>query len=171
MLARRSHCAQGVELNVTAMLDMAFQLLAFFVLTFKPSPVESQLSLRLPTARPVRHTTDAAPDPIGIDAYVPSGVDTLRLGIWKTSGGATDYAVDEQRLTSLGALESRLRQIFAAPDQPFRQVLLEIDGDVAYEQVLAVMEKCTRQKLPGGVPLDRLSLAERPTASSQGTSP
>ena len=27
----RHHSAEGVELNVTAMLDMAFQLLAFFI--------------------------------------------------------------------------------------------------------------------------------------------
>ena len=33
----RSH--GEVELNMTAMLDMAFQLLAFFILTFHPSPV------------------------------------------------------------------------------------------------------------------------------------
>ena len=39
---------ENVELNVTAMLDMAFQLLAFFVLTFSPPPLESQFSLRLP---------------------------------------------------------------------------------------------------------------------------
>ena len=30
------------------MLDMAFQLLAFFVLTFRQTPVEGQISLRLP---------------------------------------------------------------------------------------------------------------------------
>ena len=27
-----------VELNLAAMLDMAFQLLTFFILTFKPAP-------------------------------------------------------------------------------------------------------------------------------------
>ncbi len=30
------------------MLDMAFQLLAFFVLTFRQAPLEGQISLRLP---------------------------------------------------------------------------------------------------------------------------
>ena len=37
-----------MTLNVTAMLDMAFQLLAFFVLTFKPPPAEAQIFLKLP---------------------------------------------------------------------------------------------------------------------------
>ena len=44
--------SQGdVELNMAAMLDMAFQLLAFFILTFRPSAVESQVSLRMPPAK------------------------------------------------------------------------------------------------------------------------
>ena len=37
-----------VELNLAAMLDMAFQLLTFFILTFRPAPIEGQISLRLP---------------------------------------------------------------------------------------------------------------------------
>ena len=46
-----------MELNVTAMLDMAFQLLAFFVLTFKPPPGEDQIYLKLPPAQPVAGMT------------------------------------------------------------------------------------------------------------------
>jgi biopolymer transport protein ExbD len=44
---------EDVTLNVTAMLDMAFQLLAFFVLTFKPPPGEDQIYLKLPPVKPV----------------------------------------------------------------------------------------------------------------------
>jgi biopolymer transport protein ExbD len=36
------------DLPITPMLDMSFQLLAFFILTFKPMPTEAQLSLALP---------------------------------------------------------------------------------------------------------------------------
>lgn len=36
------------DLPITPMLDMAFQLLAFFILTFKPSPTEGQILLALP---------------------------------------------------------------------------------------------------------------------------
>ena len=45
--------SENVELNLAAMLDMAFQLLAFFILTFKPSPVEGQINLKLPPPMPV----------------------------------------------------------------------------------------------------------------------
>ena len=48
MSKRRS--TEDVTLNVTAMLDMAFQLLAFFILTFRPPPGEAQIYLKLPPA-------------------------------------------------------------------------------------------------------------------------
>jgi biopolymer transport protein ExbD len=37
------------DLPITPMLDMSFQLLAFFILTFKPMPTEAQLPLALPS--------------------------------------------------------------------------------------------------------------------------
>ena len=38
MRRRRGHHSQEeVELNLAAMLDMAFQLLTFFILTFRPA--------------------------------------------------------------------------------------------------------------------------------------
>ena len=50
---RKSRAQTGVALNLAAMLDMAFQLLAFFIFTFKPSPIEGQISLRLPPPQAV----------------------------------------------------------------------------------------------------------------------
>src|SRR5215510_11013444 len=36
------------DLPITPMLDMSFQLLAFFIMTFKPTPTEGQIPLALP---------------------------------------------------------------------------------------------------------------------------
>jgi len=49
-MSRRRKKEQLVEpdLPITPMLDMSFQLLAFFVLTFRPMPQEAQLPLALP---------------------------------------------------------------------------------------------------------------------------
>ena len=38
----------GVVLPITPMLDMAFQLLAFFIFTYHPSDLEGQMELNLP---------------------------------------------------------------------------------------------------------------------------
>lgn len=37
------------DLPITPMLDMSFQLMAFFILTFKPGPTEGQLAMTLPS--------------------------------------------------------------------------------------------------------------------------
>lgn len=36
------------DLPITPMLDMTFQLLAFFIMTFQPAPTEGQIALTLP---------------------------------------------------------------------------------------------------------------------------
>jgi len=38
------------DLPITPMLDMSFQLLAFFIITFRPSPTEAQIPTELPPA-------------------------------------------------------------------------------------------------------------------------
>jgi biopolymer transport protein ExbD len=50
-MRRRRH--QGTDfvepdLPITPMLDMSFQLLAFFIMTFKPTPTEGQIAMSLP---------------------------------------------------------------------------------------------------------------------------
>ena len=42
----------AVELPITPMLDMSFQLMAFFLFTFKPAASEGQIALALPQERP-----------------------------------------------------------------------------------------------------------------------
>lgn len=50
MFGRRKPPADLVEpdLPITPMLDMSFQLMAFFIFTFRPAPPEGQLALTLP---------------------------------------------------------------------------------------------------------------------------
>jgi biopolymer transport protein ExbD len=47
---RRRDTTEHVEpdLPITPMLDMSFQLLAFFIMTFKPAPLEGQIAMTLP---------------------------------------------------------------------------------------------------------------------------
>src|ERR1700730_256299 len=45
---RKTEEGPGPELPVTPMLDMAFQLLAFFIMVYNPSDLEGVMSLNLP---------------------------------------------------------------------------------------------------------------------------
>src|SRR5277367_3608019 len=60
MRKKKHRGSETVELNMAAMLDMAFQLLTFFILTFKPAPVESQIRLRMPLPAPMQGGTASA---------------------------------------------------------------------------------------------------------------
>ncbi len=54
------------ELPITPMLDMSFQLMAFFILSFRPAPTENQIPLALP-----RDPADRAAHAVPLDPPSP----------------------------------------------------------------------------------------------------
>ena len=77
-----------VELNVAAMLDMAFQLLAFFILTFKPSPIESQIMMRLPD----KAVTQAPSNSVSVTDVAEEGL-SVPISIYSTPEGEIEKLV------------------------------------------------------------------------------
>jgi biopolymer transport protein ExbD len=155
-----------VELNLAAMLDMAFQLLTFFILTFRPLPLEGQISLRLPPPQSVVVLKNA--EKAGSDANNPNpvqGVNTLTIGVHADprTGMIDGLKVGETQVTGLAALDGSLKEIFK-PDagNPFDQVILEVSNACRYEELMKIVDLCTHQKLPGGQKLSKLSFVELP---------
>jgi biopolymer transport protein ExbD len=168
MSRRRKKRASGdVELNLAAMLDMAFQLLTFFILTFKPAPVEGQINLRLPPPMPIK-AANAQKD-LGSDTSsneLPKGVNTLTISIFSNDGGdLAGLGIGEAGVSSLAALDSKLKVIFSDPSNPFDQVILQVGKKLRYDVLMQVVEVCTRQALPDGHLLSKLSLVELPDGS------
>jgi hypothetical protein len=54
------------DLPITPMLDMSFQLLAFFIMTFKPAPTEGQIAMSLPPAEEGNENSSAPVDPFSV---------------------------------------------------------------------------------------------------------
>jgi biopolymer transport protein ExbD len=168
-MRRRRRQQQGeVELNLAAMLDMAFQLLAFFILTFRPSPIEGQLLLHLPPPSPVTDV-EAAPqagDPNqGGGAYSEKSL-SIRL-LADVSGHVTSARVGlapvfEGPATpdNLAKLDERLKSLFGMEFGPYEQVLIRVDPKLHYEDLMKVIDVCTRQKLPNGQDLRAINFAE-----------
>jgi biopolymer transport protein ExbD len=50
------------DLPIVPMLDMSFQLLAFFIITFKPAPTEGQIAMSLPPPEKGSENQLALPD-------------------------------------------------------------------------------------------------------------
>jgi biopolymer transport protein ExbD len=151
-----------VELNVAAMLDMAFQLLTFFILTFRPAPVEGQISLKLPPPQPITGgTMRAGSDTASTDPA--KGVNTLVISVFSDpSGDIGSMAVGEGGVSTLPNLELRLQAVFSDPANPFDQVIVQVGSNLRYDALMKVIDVCTRQKLPTGEKLSKLSFVEAP---------
>ena len=153
-----------VELNLAAMLEMAFQLLTFFILTFKPAPVEGQVNLRLPPPMPVTKivggqaagSNESNPNPV-------QGLNTLMISVFsRPDGSVRQIGVGESQMGNVAALDRRLNDIFADKGNAFDQVIIAAGSNLSYEALMSVIDVCTRQTLPTGEKLSKLSFAEQP---------
>src|SRR6478609_6289073 len=99
MRKKKRKKADDVELNLAAMLDMAFQLLTFFILTFKPAPVEGQIELRMPPPQPVTAKTDAPPAG-SVDKSDPvQGLNSLVISVFPNPNGTiAQLAIGENNI-------------------------------------------------------------------------
>jgi biopolymer transport protein ExbD len=162
---RLTHSQSEVELNLAAMLDMAFQLLAFFILTFRPAPIEGQISLRLPPPQATTVTPGARPagnDFANLDPV--QGLNTLTISVLAdpASGAIAGLGVGETQVPGIAALDGKLKEVFADPGNPFDQVVLQVSDSCRYDELMKIVDVCTRQVLPDGHRLSKLSLVELP---------
>ncbi len=162
MRRRRRHAVQTVELNLAAMLDMAFQLLAFFILTYQTSPVEGQIDLRLPPLA----TSVPVPSPggdVGQPASALVGLTTLDVELQAGVGGELGGILLAGRpVDDLGRLERKLARTLADPTMPFQRVALHVGPRLRYEALMQVIDVCGRLRVASGQKLAELSLREIP---------
>jgi biopolymer transport protein ExbD len=162
---RKRRSQQEVELNLAAMLDMAFQLLAFFILTFRQPPLEGQISLRLPPPQAtvvVKGGQEAGAD---LENKNPlQGMNTLTIGVFADpkSGTINSLSVGETRVTGIAALDGRLKELFGDQGNPFDQVVIQVSESCRYEELMKIIDICTHQVLPDGKKLSKLSFVELP---------
>ena len=133
------------NLPITPMLDMSFQLMAFFILTFKPGPTEGQLAMMLP-----REGTDATP-PAKLDQVE----EVKYTGVVKMNATAIDFT-----LVVPGNPKPEFRTVSAhkkgRDQQPLPLVTAttgsNINTDVLVSELQAIVEeaKAVNRKLPPG---------------------
>lgn len=162
---RRHRKLSTVDLNLAAMLDMAFQLLTFFILTFRPAPIEGQLGLNLPPPVPLTNVKSEKEPRLGTGGGELSGLETLDLQVAATEHGEVSIIkvgmrpVVKGRLTrsSLEALNQHLKSLFEIRSVPLDRVQLVVDDRLRYEELMKIVDVCTKQVLPNGQPMQRIS--------------
>lgn len=169
-MSRRRHKKkppEEVQLNLAAMLDMAFQLLAFFILTFRPTPIEGHFQMHLPLAVPMTNV-EMSPDSSTGGGGGSAFVETLDIMVpGDENGQATSVTVGRQavvlgRLTpsSLQQLDRHLRSIFGLQAIPFDRIQIHADKRLHYEELLKIVDICMKQKMPDGKPMRQISFVE-----------
>jgi biopolymer transport protein ExbD len=130
---RTGHPAVDVTLPITPMLDMSFQLLSFFILTFHPRPAEGQLAVTLPASvGVVAHEADPDSEPVS-DGYTITLTETagqLSIGFRGPTGAAAEVpslAALRDALTALPKRTGTTVTIEAAPDLPYARLIAALD--------------------------------------------
>ncbi|MBI5761358.1 MAG: biopolymer transporter ExbD [Planctomycetales bacterium] len=174
MRRRRRKAPGDVELNLAAMLDMAFQLLAFFIFTFKPAPVEGQLLLHLPPAQAVTKVAanpnqpggrSAAPPPAEMNALMLSVLSASSGDVGALKFGTSVLFQGPANKNSLARLDKKLKEALASPTSPFDQVTLQIGPKLRYSELMKIVDVCLKQQLPDGKPLTKISFVELPSGA------
>ena len=140
------------NLPVTPMLDMAFQLLAFFVMTYHPSDLEGQMDLSLPSEN-ITQAKDkdqvdpnAPPDPnqkLELPANVTvivrtqmDGENNGRISALTLQDLAGPHVID-----NLGKLAAELKERSKTVENK-ENIKIQADGKLKWEEVIKVMDVC-----------------------------
>ena len=163
MFRSRCRAGEGVELNLAAMLDMAFQLLTFFILTFSPVSRETGFKLHMPPPMPATGVVGPSVPP-GKNPALPTfpGLDTLTISVLAAPDGHVRQIAIEKTVVGQRDLGERLQAIFADRVAGFQQVLLQVDSRLAYGDLMRVIDICSHVKLPTESTLQKLSFVELP---------
>ncbi len=159
---KRKHAEAEVQLNMAAMLDMAFQLLAFFILTFRASPIEAQIALRLPDSPQATTSSsvqiDSTPEdpmddinfPLPIELYAQPNGELEKVVIGSRVLKANDPA------DTLQLFRQEMVSLFEKPI--FDSVVVRVGKELHYEPLMQVIDLCSKQKAKDGSPMSKISM-------------
>ena len=83
------------------------------------------------------------------------------------AGDIGSMAIGEGVVATLSGLNDRLKTISRDQASPFDQVVIQVGSGLRYDALMSVVDVCTRQHLPNGEKLTKLSFVELPEAVAQ----
>jgi biopolymer transport protein ExbD len=139
-----------VELQVTPMLDMAFQLLTFFILTFKSAPTEGQFAMNLlPAAPAIKMDAAAPPNTDAKNNDVPALLKTMTTQLRANPDGTLGkVTLEELEVDGMDQLKVKLAEILdPAQKLDFEQALIQADPNLKYEELMKVIDVFSSLKI------------------------
>jgi biopolymer transport protein ExbD len=170
---RNKHVQEEVQLNLAAMLDMAFQLLAFFILTYKPSPIEGHLAMRLPKPGTVSSIasgeSSSASETMAAEfkesflvvVYADGAGRVSKVTTSPIGGDVFDGAATSEHLARLNRT---MAEAFSQAGA-YEQVEIVSAPALRYDELMKVVDVCLRQQMPDGTQLQNISFSKLPSDS------
>lgn len=139
---------ENPEVPIAPMLDMAFNLLTFFIFTFKPAPTELQFNLNLLPAAPAARPETESPATSDEPSTEPAPIRTLTTSLFADAAGDLDrIELEEFEYADLPALRDRLAEILGDQDLGFDQAVIQVDPTLRYEYLVQVINIFSELKL------------------------
>ncbi|MDE0937599.1 MAG: biopolymer transporter ExbD [Mariniblastus sp.] len=116
---------EEIKINMTAMIDIVFQLLVFFIMTFKVVAMEGDFNIKMPLAS---ESADS------LDEELPDLI-TVRLDAGE-NGNISSITVDDSEIlreaTMFSDLTSIVEERLAAEGDPEQAAETEVEFDIDY---------------------------------------
>jgi biopolymer transport protein ExbD len=136
-----------ITLPITPMLDMSFQLLSFFILTFRPVPTEGQMSVALPKLDVSEQQQQVPPSPdvpdqkdeYTIVLRASTGGDIALISLRGPAGESPEIRNENDLLVQLNAITPPVGKGKANVS-----ITIEADNDLTYARLIEVMDLCRR---------------------------
>ena len=148
---------EDVEVQITPMLDMAFQLLSFFILTYHPAPIEGQFAMNLLPASPaIKMDAAAPPNESAKNDDVPAQLRTITTELRANPDGSLGLVtLEELEVQGMDALKTKLQEILNPANKvDFEQALIKADPNLKYEELMKVIDIYSSLKI------NKISFAE-----------
>ena len=156
---------EKIELQMTPMIDIVFQLLVFFIMTFKIVSMEGDFNIRMPAAAP-----QAAP---------PEQMEFPPMKLYLSAdanGTLTGIQLNESQPTSFQALNQEIQKLVGTDSGPGARETAEIeigfDYDLRYEFVIGAVTAVSGTKTTSGdvvklIEKIRFNTPENPNAGEE----
>lgn len=132
--------AEELQLNMTAMIDIVFQLLVFFIMTFKVTAQEADFNIRMPSVSTEQSITDIEPVVINVGLKANSERNLTRIEANINGLGGSNFTGDDKYKQLTKYVETTLTQESDPSSQDEIEVEFDIDESLRYRYTVQAIE-------------------------------
>ncbi len=131
----KSPVHEPIEMDMTPMIDVTFQLIIFFVCTIKYRSLEGKLETLLPK--------DVGVNPSHAESLIEKA--EIHLNLDPTQPDGFQVALNGQKVPNLETLSARIRQL--KQQLPEMRATLHPNRGITYEHVVKVVDACLKAEM------------------------